>query len=303
MTRKRRPKVAGDEVSRPSRASEEFARGRRRAEVAERYLRGQPQSVIAEEMKISTGTVGGDLKWVTHKWLEDSKLAFEERKAKELAKIDHVELLAYRGWEKSIEKQEVHRSQKETVRQGIRNSENKIIGHKMVPVKVVEETVVKGQSGDPRFLEMIGRCVEMRLRILGLWKGDQLVQNQVLIDWAGLFRAQAEEAARRADDQRSKELGYKVLPPRAVVEVRAETSALEETNVRGNDPDVRRAGTPVPGAGACPGEQHDPDEAGGGTKESTNQSTPYGFPPEDPIEARLRAEELSLGIRLPEEPT
>lgn len=303
MARKRKPKVAGDEVSRPSRQSEEFARARRRAEVAERYLKGEPQSLIAEQMSVSTATVGNDLKFIMGKWLEDSKLAFEERKAKELAKIDQVEALAYRGWEKSIEKQEVHRSQKETVRQAVRNQDNKITGHKMVPVKVTEETVVKGQSGDPRFLEMIGRCVEMRLRILGLWKGDQITNNQVLIDWTGLFKAQAEEASRRADDQRAKELGYRVLPPKPVVEVEARTDGERRTQGGGGGDEYRDP----PDKGATGGTVRGVDErrAGDGSpsRAGANEQTPYGFPPEeDPIEARLRAEELSMGIQLPTEP-
>lgn len=264
----KKSRVAGDEVTRPSRASDDFARARRRAEVAGRYLRGETQARIAEDLKVNVRVVKADLQAVMDAWVKESKLAFEERKAKELAKIDHIELLAHRGWEASVERQEVHRSFRKRVRQAQRNEDNKVTGHRMVPVEETEETVIKGQSGDPRFLEQITRCIEMRLRILGLWKGESQAASQVLVDWTQLFVTQAQEAARRADEHEARRLGYQSLPPRPV-------EARDSIDHAPLDQD----GTPR-GAGIPPGR-------GGG----------------DPIEERLLEEERSLGIKLPGDET
>lgn len=304
--RKRKPRVGGSEVSHPSKAAEEFARAKRRHAVAQLYLKGYSQGMIAEETKVSAQTVAKDLKVVMESWVKESRLAFEERKAKELAKIDQVEQLAHRGWEASIERQEVHRSLKKTVRQQVRDSENKVVGHKMVPVEQVEETVVKGQSGDPRFLDIISHCVEMRLRILGLWKGDVAVNNQVVLDWTALFKAQAEEAARRQDEHEARRLGYNKLAPRPVTVVDSVPEGVGDgrddgASAESGDPEDEGAGSRAPGGA---GERHHRAGSRGGRR-----GTPPGIPPEnstgsgsDAIEDRLAREERDLGIKLPDTP-
>lgn len=213
-----------------SKEAEEFARQKRRAEVTSLYLKGLTQAAIAGELGVSVHTVAKDLDKVRRGWVEQAKMEFEERKAQELAKVDHIEAMAWRGWEASLTKQEVQRTLKETVRQVQRNSENKVIGHKMVPVKVVEETVVKGSSGDPRFLEQAAKCVEMRLRILGLWKQDSVTAHTVQLDWAKLFEAQQARADRSAQEHERALLGHSqgVLQ---VVAVDAEEDAPAERDV------------------------------------------------------------------------
>lgn len=264
-------KVAGEDVKRPSDVSARFARIKRRAEVAELYLKGQTQLQIGEALKISTATVASDLQTIMKEWIKESTIKFEERKAKELAKIDHIEAMAWRGWELSIERQEVHRSLKEQVRQQVRDSENKVTGHRMVPVRVTEEVTIKGQSGDPRFLEQAARCVEMRLRILGLWKADTIHQNQMILDWTGLFKAQAERARLANEDHERQRLGY----GRGVMEVIPKAIPMNAGSTEEAEP-----------GGSLP--------------------NPLPFPPEepldhDPIEARIREEERQARIQLPPE--
>lgn len=249
-------KRRGNKKTYPSSQGASFAILNRRVKAAELYLKGMTQSAIAAELKVSVNTISWDLQKVREEWLARAGKAFEERKAEELAKIDQIELMAWRGWEKSIERQEVHRSVKETVRQQVRDSENKVTGHRMVPVKVVDETVVKGQSGDPRFLEMATRCVEMRLRILGLWKGDVNIKNQVTLDWTKLFEVQEKRAEEAASEQQRVRVGL----GRGVIEVKAETP---------------QEGDSIP---------------------LSQLPLPPGF--DDPIEERIRQEELRRGITL-----
>lgn len=233
-----------------TKGSEAFGRAARRAKVAALYLEGKPQTVIAEAVGASVGTVSLDLKKVMKGWVESSLMDFNERKAQELAKIDRIEAVAWEGWQRSIETQEVYHSRRKSVRQQVRNEDNKVTGHRMVPVEVSDETTVRGQSGDVRFLEQISLCVQMRLRILGLWKGDVTNVNQVSIDWSGLFRAQQDKA-----DQQGQAGAERVL---------------------GAGRNIALGGLPSP----RPGEVID------------HQPLPH----EDPVEARIRAEERGAGI-------
>ena len=82
---------------------------------------------------------------------------FNEAKAQELAKIDEVERQAWVAWERSQEDAE--------------------------STKVVEtasdkryEAQTKGQAGDPRFLDIVMKCVDRRCKILGV---DAPVKQQV----------------------------------------------------------------------------------------------------------------------------
>jgi hypothetical protein len=51
------------------------------------------------------------------------------------------------------------------------------------------ETSKRGQAGDPRFLEQVHKCIELRLKLFGLRKPDEKkVVNFVNVDWEGLHR-------------------------------------------------------------------------------------------------------------------
>lgn len=60
----------------------------------------------------------------------------------------------------------------------------------LVPIRRVEEVTRQGRTGDPRFLDQIQRCIEMRLRLLGLLRPDtQKNINQVFVNWDQLAAA------------------------------------------------------------------------------------------------------------------
>jgi hypothetical protein len=152
--------------------SRKMSNAARRREVAFRYMKGDPVGVIAE------------LLFVRKKWLEDAKMAMDERKAQELARIDKVEEEAWKGWQRSIERQRIYTKRTRMVRVPVKGGRKS--AHKKIPAEEIAEQTIKSSSGDPRFLEQIERCITLRLKIFGQLKGDTTNQNQVFIDWSGL---------------------------------------------------------------------------------------------------------------------
>jgi len=129
----------------------EVARDRRR--IADLYLRGRLQAEIADELKIDQSTVSRDLKALYEEWRQSALIDFNEAKARELAKIDHLERTYYEAWERSREDAEVEATKVVDINGGKRYE---------------AQTQRKGQAGDPRFLQGVQWCIERRCRILGV---------------------------------------------------------------------------------------------------------------------------------------
>jgi hypothetical protein len=60
----------------------------------------------------------------------------------------------------------------------------------LVPIKMVEELKRVGQAGDPKYLEIILKCIEMRSRICGLFKSDDVNKptQVVVVPWNELMK-------------------------------------------------------------------------------------------------------------------
>ncbi|HEY7311159.1 MAG TPA: hypothetical protein VH643_17485 [Gemmataceae bacterium] len=121
----------------------------RRKNVAARYLRGQTQWEIARAFEVTQKTISLDLKAIQAEWLAQAVLDRGEWTARELARIDEVERQAWNAWTKSQETAETKRE-----KTGDGKSET--------------VTTSKGQAGDPRFLEIVLKCVAKRCELLGL---------------------------------------------------------------------------------------------------------------------------------------
>lgn len=133
-------------VKKPRRPSE-LERDRRN--VSRLYLQGHIQTEIAHELKISQATVSRELKALQAEWRADRIYDINEAKAKELSKIDVLELEYWEAWK---------RSQRDAVTESegsnAQGSFNK--------------TTTQGQSGDPRFLDGVMDCIKQRCAILGV---------------------------------------------------------------------------------------------------------------------------------------
>src|SRR5262249_7814662 len=153
----------------------------RRQRVAEAYLRGLVQWQIAAAKQVDRGTVSRDLKAVRRMWMAAAVMDFNARKAQELAKIDHLEAVAWEAWERSCQNAEtLHaetvqgrtRRAKETITKPDGTVETREVEAPLPDLSRASKTV-KGQAGGPRLLVRIGWCVEKRRKRLGLRAGQK----------------------------------------------------------------------------------------------------------------------------------
>lgn len=118
--------------------------------IATLYLQGKIQPEIAYELKISQSTVSREIKLLVEDWKKERVYDINEAKAKELAKIDVLELEYWDAWS---------RSQNDAVKRikGMSKTQGEY-----------ESTSTEGQVGDARFLQGVMDCIKQRCAILGV---------------------------------------------------------------------------------------------------------------------------------------
>jgi len=166
-------------------------RDKRRALVSKWYLFGKTQLEIVtilrrSGIKSAQTTVSDDLKAIRAEWVKDSQEKFATRLGEELAKIDHLEHMAVMEFMRSMEPAE---GETTTTKRALRappkvngNGKNgKVAGVASEPtLATISEEIQKWKKGrvaDPRFMERIAWCIEMRCRLVGLLKPEQHQQN------------------------------------------------------------------------------------------------------------------------------
>lgn len=144
----------------------------RRVQVAELLLQGNTYRKIAAELGIkSTKTIFDDVEAIIGQWRKEQKHNVDEWVALELSKVGQIETKAWAAWERSLEDEETVSTETATVtiktgrgREGVE-----------VPALQNRETRTRrGQSGDPRFLTVVLKCVIKRCELLGLDKPKKL---------------------------------------------------------------------------------------------------------------------------------
>lgn len=163
------------------------------------YCRGYSQQAIADllnedrqyEKPLSRQTISKDLKTVRKRWLESIKGELDEKLANELAKIDNVEFIAWREFENSRgpKLEVVYKKRGFTDDEGleIEDLENSKLGKGFESVKDANESQGKKDSGsvffeknvkkiervgDPKFLDLVFKCIAKRCELLGLSAKD-----------------------------------------------------------------------------------------------------------------------------------
>lgn len=143
------------------------------------YLQGHSQEEISEKVGISQAQVSNDLREIREHWKKSALIDFNERIAHELNKIDDLELMYIEGYDRSLKKKE---SITKKVVPMIRNEETgrlevtqdgELINQTRQNIHrvVVEETTKTETSvGDPRWLDGVAKCIDMRLKIFGVGK-------------------------------------------------------------------------------------------------------------------------------------
>jgi predicted transcriptional regulator len=131
----------------------------RRKEAASLYCRGKPQWEIARHLGVTQAQISYDLRAVRKAWLESSVRDFDELKAQELAKLDHLEATAWENFERSCR----------------------------VTIKMPNGRLrYDKKAGDVRWLLAVFSVVEARLKCLGVLKPASVKVSQqqtVAFNW------------------------------------------------------------------------------------------------------------------------
>lgn len=122
------------------------------------YLRGKSQQDIANELSnsrpytISQQQISVDLKAIYARWRQSSLVDFDEKKNKEIAKVDELERTYWQAWEDSRTEKQIT-STKRTTGETVKD----------------EASIRKERSvGNPAFLAGVQWCISKRCEILGL---------------------------------------------------------------------------------------------------------------------------------------
>ena len=137
-----------------------------RVRIAELYIKGVYQSVIAAELGLDQSQISRDLKAIQKQWVENTTLDLDHFKGKEIAKIDQVERTAWEGYTRSLEKF------KSTITTGKGITEDKETG-KVTAGNKDQVVKVEERNGDPRFLDVVMKCIERRCKLMGLDAPDK----------------------------------------------------------------------------------------------------------------------------------
>lgn len=155
-----------------------------RMEEAAMYLKGIPAREIHQylldnrEYEISLRTVYEDIKQVREQWKESYLRDYDAAKSQELARIDELEREYWDSYRRSLrdkEEKESESKQDEQLGRGgkvVTGYSSKKARHK-----------VEKRDGNPKYLEGIERCIQLRAKILGL---DE--PKKVQIDWRSRAR-------------------------------------------------------------------------------------------------------------------
>lgn len=177
-----------------SAAHSEFVTLERQRKVSELYREGYSQHIIAQKVGVGISTVCSDIRAIKDLWLSLNSEEVAAKVVEQLAKLDRIEEQAWKAWHRSCEPAVINHKKREAQRQAVKTDETTPDGKpkyelKLVPTKIIDEETQKGQAGDPRFLDQVMKCVEMRLKVMGALKPDQnnSTVNILRVSWDELL--------------------------------------------------------------------------------------------------------------------
>ena len=142
----------------PGRNSQErFRIHERRRRVASMYLRGMSQWEIGRRLCVTQQCIAKDIQALEKEWLAAAVVDIDAAKAKELARIDRLERVAWRAWRRSCQRKErastrLEKKLDETAPQG----------------KTVTSKHTELRDGNPEYLKRVEWCINKRCELLKL---------------------------------------------------------------------------------------------------------------------------------------
>lgn len=160
-------------MSNAGRKSNKEIVARRRAIVAELYLKGYYQSEIAQQVNVTQQQISSDLKALRKQWKESAIRDYDAALDEELARINRRETEAWDAWERS----------KQQFKQ--RNIKGRSVGEAQTSVTEKSERI-EDRNGDPRYLNIVETCSKQRCELLGLNKAPLEKPKEVNLNLTGL---------------------------------------------------------------------------------------------------------------------
>lgn len=128
--------------------------------ISKLYLQGHTQLEIANIIGVSRQQITYDIKQLYLEWKRERIDVFEERLLLELSKLDHLESEAWKAWENS-------------------KRDNLKISEKINNLGSETTETIEGQNPSKGYLEMVFKCIEMRLKILSVLPKIQPKENNI----------------------------------------------------------------------------------------------------------------------------
>ena len=183
-------------------------REQRKNLVLDYYLKGWSLSEISKELKVVRSTISKDINAIREEWRCSRADSFHSEQLHELAKIDAIEREVWAQWESSKAEEVTTRAETEV----LVTEENGRQLRKPGAERVIRVTKIR--NADPRYMDTIRWCVEMRCKILGLLAPTKMAASvsvestppTVQIDWTTF----TDEELEALDAVRNRLLG---LPP------------------------------------------------------------------------------------------
>ena len=183
-------------------------REQRKNLVLDYYLKGWSLSEISKELKVVRSTISKDINAIREEWRCSRADSFHSEQLHELAKIDAIEREVWAQWEASKAEEVTTRAETEV----LVTEENGRQLRKPGAERVIRVTKIR--NSDPRYMDTIRWCVEMRCKILGLLAPTKMAASvsvestppTVQIDWTTF----TDEELEALDAVRNRLLG---LPP------------------------------------------------------------------------------------------
>jgi hypothetical protein len=145
----------------------------RRKAVVRDYLMGMAQYDIAEKYGVVQSVISRDLSVIREQWMRSTLVDFNEAKAREVAKIDNIEMEWWSAWRRSI------------------GEKTKARTRQIVGTTVHEVTIEKDQLlGNPTFLQGVQWCIEQRCKIFGIYEATKVA----VVDWRKSVEEQGHDA-------------------------------------------------------------------------------------------------------------
>lgn len=130
-------------------------------------MAGKTQSDIANALKISQPTVSRDIASLIEEWKLRSHAQIDEAKAKELARIDYLEVTYREAWERSLKEEKRHTTRMGgTIVREVGSSESERRFIQETPTVQTIQTFER--LGDKKFLDGVQWCIEQRCKLLGI---------------------------------------------------------------------------------------------------------------------------------------